>query len=207
MYWTLEDGTLTISGTGAMYNFSYPDYAPWYSSHSSIKTVDIKQGVTSIGDWAFYWCSSLTSVTIPSSVTSIGYYAFYGCDSLTDVYYSGSEAQWNALKANIGLKNDPLLNATIHVNSSASYDGVMVVEKLENDGKVSLGYSFNTEKTGTGTVCAIQYVNGQMVGMKMIEVDLSAASGKTEFSDADGAVYKIILLDSAASPCCAAWQS
>ena len=42
--------------------------------------------VTSIGDYAFYYCSSLTSIELPSSVTSIGDYAFYGCSSLTSIY-------------------------------------------------------------------------------------------------------------------------
>ena len=41
--------------------------------------------VTSIGDWAFYGCSSLESIVIPSSVTSIGIYAFYGCSSLESI--------------------------------------------------------------------------------------------------------------------------
>ena len=83
--WTLNNGTLTISGTGVMYNFEYPNYAPWYSSRSSIKTVIIEDGVTSIGNYAFYWCESLTSITIPNSVTSIGDGAFLGCSSLTSV--------------------------------------------------------------------------------------------------------------------------
>ena len=48
--------------------------------------------VTSIGNYALYWCSSLTSVTIPSSVTSIGENAFKGCSSLTEINVeAGSE--------------------------------------------------------------------------------------------------------------------
>ncbi len=45
----------------------------------------IPSSVTSIGDWAFAYCSSLTSVTIPNSVTSIGWSAFSGCSSLTTI--------------------------------------------------------------------------------------------------------------------------
>ena len=45
----------------------------------------IPDSVTSIGDWAFFDCSSLTSITIPDSVTSIGDYAFYYCTSLTSI--------------------------------------------------------------------------------------------------------------------------
>jgi len=41
--------------------------------------------VTSIGDYAFYYCTGLTSITIPDNVTSIGVDAFQGCSSLTDV--------------------------------------------------------------------------------------------------------------------------
>ena len=46
----------------------------------------IPNSVTSIGDGAFYGCTSLTSVTIPDSVTEIGGYEFYDCSSLTSVY-------------------------------------------------------------------------------------------------------------------------
>ena len=86
--WTLDDsGTLTISGTGAMadYWFSSSNRAPWMSRASSIKTVVIRSGVTSIGEWAFDGCSNMTSVTIPSSVTRIGEYAFQACEGLTSV--------------------------------------------------------------------------------------------------------------------------
>ncbi|MCR4663795.1 MAG: leucine-rich repeat domain-containing protein, partial [Paludibacteraceae bacterium] len=85
--WTLdtESGILTISGTGAMTNYTYSSNAPWYSYSRSITTVIIEDGVTSIGNYDFRGCSSLTSVTIPNSVTSIGDYAFQYCRSLTSV--------------------------------------------------------------------------------------------------------------------------
>ncbi len=83
--WTLDsDGVLTISGSGDMYDY-YSSSAPWHGSSSRVKSAVIADGVTSIGEKAFYKCESLTSVTIPDSVTSIGDSAFSGCTSLTSV--------------------------------------------------------------------------------------------------------------------------
>ena len=64
--WTLDyNGTLTISGTGDMVaDFSSPDYAPWYDYRSLIRTVDIKEGVTTIGNLAFYGCDNLTDIVV-----------------------------------------------------------------------------------------------------------------------------------------------
>ena len=85
--WTLDsEGVLTISGSGDMYNYGSSDFsAPWDGSRSRVKSVVIADGVTSIGEYAFFYCESLTSVTIPDSVTSIGKYAFFCCTSLTSV--------------------------------------------------------------------------------------------------------------------------
>ena len=80
--WELDsDGTLTISGTGEMNFYN----TPWESNRSEIKKVILKNGVTSIGDYAFRDCSNMTSVTIPKGVKSIGSRAFYNCSSLTSV--------------------------------------------------------------------------------------------------------------------------
>ena len=78
---TLSSGTLTISGTGAMKDYVHDYFSPsipWYGVRAQIKQVEIKQGVASIGNYAFYSCSGLTSITIPSSVKSIGDSAFSG---------------------------------------------------------------------------------------------------------------------------------
>lgn len=84
-YFWDSSGTLTISGTGAMTDYHYYNDIPWYSRRSEIKTVVIEDCITSIGEGAFYHCSSLSNVTIPDSVTSIGNYAFCGCDALTSI--------------------------------------------------------------------------------------------------------------------------
>ena len=95
--WTLDNnGTLTISGNGAMGDYSsqyssstyiYITTAPW---GANIKTVVIEGGVTSIGGSAFYGCKLLTSVTIGNSVTSIGENAFRDCTGLTSVTIGNS---------------------------------------------------------------------------------------------------------------------
>jgi hypothetical protein len=62
-----------------------------------LRIVTIPDSVTSIGDRAFYDCSSLTSITIPDSLTSIGNAAFDGCSGLTSINFGGTKAQWNAI--------------------------------------------------------------------------------------------------------------
>ena len=75
---------LTIFGTGAMYNYNHGE-TPWHSNKENITSVTIEEGVTSIGNCAFWNCSGLTSIEIPSNVTSIGKYAFDGCNDLTSI--------------------------------------------------------------------------------------------------------------------------
>ena len=61
--WTLDsDGVLTISGTGAMNDYSWWNLPPW---GTEVKTVMIANGVTNIGEYAFFDCSALTNITIP----------------------------------------------------------------------------------------------------------------------------------------------
>lgn len=113
--WTLDDdGTLTISGNGAMRNYYYEyedDYegtdVPWRGSLNSIKKVIIEDGVTNIGNYSFYGCTGLTSVSIGDSVTSIGCCAFSHCLNLISVAIPDS-VDWirdNAFEYCSGLKD------------------------------------------------------------------------------------------------------
>lgn len=65
---------------------------------SSLKTLEIPNGVTSIAPDAFQGCQSLTSITIPHSVTNIGYNTFLGCSALTTIHYRGTTQQWNSIE-------------------------------------------------------------------------------------------------------------
>ena len=73
--------------------------------------------MTSIGNCAFFNCTSLTSITIPKSVTSIGNYVLDDCDNLTDIYYDGTKAEWNQ----ISMEDSSIpSNVTIHYNSEST---------------------------------------------------------------------------------------
>ncbi len=94
--WALNDeGVLAISGTGEMYDFSY-NSSPWYDSADIICSVIIEDGVTTIGDYAFYSCDSLTSITIPNSVSSIGLGTFRYCNSLININVNTSNLTYTS---------------------------------------------------------------------------------------------------------------
>ncbi|MCR4927583.1 MAG: leucine-rich repeat protein, partial [Lachnospiraceae bacterium] len=83
----LDAGTLTISGSGATYDYSYyySDYesAPWMSASEFIKKVMVKSGITRIGNYNFYYLSNVEMFTLADSIESIGNSAFEGCSAVT----------------------------------------------------------------------------------------------------------------------------
>ena len=101
--WSLniETGVLTISGAGTMEDYDAGYDTPWYQYRGSVFAIEIGEGVTSIGNYAFYYFNYLTSVSIPSTVTSIGNLAFALCGMLAQVQlpdaltYIGSRAFYN----------------------------------------------------------------------------------------------------------------
>lgn len=99
--WVLgADGVLTISGNGAMPDFSEDEASP-FGSISGIEKVVITEGVTTIGEYMFMGCSDIKNVSVPASVTNIGFAAFLGCSGLEEI------------------------NADVNSNSFSSVDGVL----------------------------------------------------------------------------------
>lgn len=92
--WKLDSkGTLTISGTGAMTDYTKSGVAPWNKDYEKIRFVVIENGVTTIGEYAFENCTLLESVVISDSVEKIGKYAFSGCSALKRISLPDSIAQ------------------------------------------------------------------------------------------------------------------
>lgn len=83
--WELSAGTLVISGKGEMRDYTDAHMAPWLDSASAIKRIVVKEGITSIGDLAFYNCDKALFVALPESVTKIGNRAFKNCFSLVGI--------------------------------------------------------------------------------------------------------------------------
>jgi hypothetical protein len=142
--WTLyTTGELIISGTGAMKDYTPSSTAPWYSYKDKIKKVTIEDGVTTVGAYAFYDCTSLTSATIGNGVTSIGAYAFYDCTSLTSATIGNGVTSigYSAFEDCTGLTTIKIGGSVTSIGNFAFYDCTGLTSITIPDGVTSIGYS------------------------------------------------------------------
>lgn len=82
--WKFKGGTLSIDGTGEMYDYSEDYLAPWNEHCLEITNVTISDGVTSIGSYAFCYCS-VKSITLPFGLKHIGSSAFFNCPNIQQI--------------------------------------------------------------------------------------------------------------------------
>ncbi|MCQ2071281.1 MAG: leucine-rich repeat protein, partial [archaeon] len=115
IHFTLDsDGTLTISGTGNMYQYGTDeDSAPWYNYRESIKQLIVEEGVTSIGTYAFNGCSYMEMAYMPY-IDRIGTETESTLGNSFNVTLSSGETKYFYFV--------PSTNGNVYVNSSSSYD-------------------------------------------------------------------------------------
>lgn len=151
--WSLQNGVLTISGSGATADYDTAlNKTPW---GYNIKKVIIESGVTAIGRSAFSGCHSLTEVQIAPTVVSIGERAFKNCDKLTSVALPDSvtEIMDDAFRKCSSLSDITISPFTCFVDDSAFTDTAWL--KSRPDGLVVLGttlYCVKGKLTGDVTV-------------------------------------------------------
>ncbi len=157
---------------------------------SSLTSVKIPDGVTSIGDWVFMSCSNLTSVTISNRVTFIGDYAFRN-SGLQHVYYAGSKSKW----INIGGDYAAVPStAVIHFNSVKQVS--LASAKITFPQK---SYTYNGERQEPlptvkldgltlikDTEYTVKYSNNKAVGTATVTV-----TGKDDYTGKATATFKI----------------
>ena len=84
--WELNsEGVLTIAGTGYMKNYEQGELTPWVGYKDKIKKIVVKTGVLSVGEYAFYECSSLTDLVVEEGVKELEHYSFQNCKKLKNV--------------------------------------------------------------------------------------------------------------------------
>lgn len=105
--WKISNGVLTISGSGAMRDYQEHAPAPWMDYADQIQSVIVNQGVTSVGEYAFFELSGLKTAELADSVERVGSWAFFHCAGMESVKLSsglkeigdGAFEQCGALKS------------------------------------------------------------------------------------------------------------
>lgn len=126
-YTLTKSGILTLSGTGATYNYHSAKFPEWNEYKDYIREVRVGEGIEGLGSMIFRQCAGIQKVTLPSTLKTIGQYAFGGCVSLKEftipagvttlgknvfsgsplyeIHYAGDN--WSAVKVESG--NDNLI--------------------------------------------------------------------------------------------------
>ena len=191
--WTLyEDGTLTISGTGAMKSYRNDD-SPAVQKKDNVKKVVIEDGVTSIGESAFYSCKSLTSITIPDSVTSIGNSAFAYCRGLISITIPDSVTsigEW-AFDGCTSLPSITISSSVTSIEFGTFKDCSSLTSITIPDGVTSIGaYAFSkcssltsiTIPDSVTSIKAYAAFNG-CTSLKTISLSCGSILKRSDFSD------------------------
>ena len=161
--WQLtSEGILNISGTGTMKNYSYKSEMPWFKYLDKINSVVVEEGVTSLGDYAFYGMTNmeeiqlpegletiggytfknsqkLNKIELPSTLTKLGESAFYGCTNLTAISIpEGLYTIWAYTFKNCTNLAEVTLPSTLIKIDEAAFYGCSSLKELSIPDSVSI---------------------------------------------------------------------
>lgn len=165
--WSFDEttGTLTIGGTGEMYDFE--NYPPWSRYEKEISNVLIGENVTSIGKTALDNLTSLENIAIPASITKIEDSPFGGCDNLTEINVAQSNSHYSSDEFGVLfdkekktlIKYPAACNQTLYTipetvtvingvafNSCLNLVEVRIPDKVEKIGGSAFRYCYNLSK-------------------------------------------------------------
>ncbi|MCR5485438.1 MAG: leucine-rich repeat protein [Clostridiales bacterium] len=121
--WTFNEqsGILKITGSGEMSDWADQTKVPWYGVAAKIITVKLPEGLTSIGDRAFLYCTNLINTALPKTLKRIGNGAFEYCDEITSLTIPGSVKSMgeSAFRNCGGLKSVVISNGVPSISSNA----------------------------------------------------------------------------------------
>ena len=147
--WTLTDGVLTISGNGAMADFSSQDNQPWKQQRNHITSVIVDQGITSIGNESFAGLSNVTKVTLADTVTKIGDRAFIN----TKIETISFPSKLTSI-GNMAFYDLPTLNGELHLPDGLVHVGEEAFAECSGlTGELHLPESMNTIGEGAFHGC------------------------------------------------------
>ena len=146
--WRYDEATKTlyITGSGPMDDYDFAtgtgaSSAPWVAYAGEMQSLVIADGITSIGNYAFYRCKALTGeLKIPASVTSIGEQAFYGCSGLTNAAIPDgvTSIAYSSFAFCSGLTNVTIPNSVTSIANDAFRDTSLTSVTIP-DGVTSIG--------------------------------------------------------------------
>ena len=124
--WNLEDGVMTITGSGDMADYAGADETPWAALRGQIKKVVFDGAITRIGSNAFAECPNLTHVTFSTATVTIGRRAFYNCTQLASADYKEPSGEGGEDNGEIGDTDIPG-----DVNGDGEVDGRDVIRLMK----------------------------------------------------------------------------
>lgn len=190
--WNIENGILTVNGNGAMPDYANPEDVPWYENRNEITKIIIKDGITHIGNLAFYGLTNATEVSIPESAKSIGLCAFsYTEGTRTSISDINADYVFElASDSAVVSKGDEF---TVSVKLTADFKEVSLVQSivLFDPEKISVETDaiFDSEWLTTIGQDNLGYISKPMAGIVANNIRIAYLSMDGSSIDEDSALY------------------